>query len=722
MGAFQLRHDAEAGEGEDDDGRCIMNSPTNPRSLNATIIVALIVAAGIALANLSSEPVTGDLITRIANKPERAYGWPLTWYWRTAVAVPTGMLNWSGAPRPAVQWPVARYSASRLMTNLAIWLTLVAGTAAAYQRLLGRCASRRNCRPRMTTLVPLLSVVAPTVLANTTFEMSWSSPFANGPGATAMASFGWPLVWNWYVIAPFDNVYGWDFSALRIAGNIAIWLGMVVLATLLWEWLLRRPLPRLRFSLRTMLAGTSLIAILCAWCVGIWKRADEQDALAAAIGNVGIVWVERSGPKWLGVMVPDRLRRCVVGVSICVGRPSRPDEMKEGKDSASDDERTHHREAREIDSNEQGSHPEGEIRDANEDENNEDVLGRLARLRALRFLKIECETLTPAMADAMGEIKQLRMLHLGIEPVRPDRRANIGWLTRLPELHQLSLRGVSSDDLGCVVGLTRLKSLTLDFSDCHGDDLETEKRLTAVRNLQQLRRVRLEGFPASQVARLRGVANVKSLTLDFDPVADGPLNDDPHRIHDCFFALGDLAQLEQLELDLGGDLWVRPEDLSCLRGLKNLQSLKLQIPWTDESESQACLAAIARLTHLRRLWLEGELVSGDLSELSALEALEELTSDRSIATAAALESLSALKHLKAIHITGLNLFLHSKTAEIRGVGRALEGLHRSRPEIIVDANSHSRWMEAQQEDFPWSRYEHFHPRKADLEWFLGYSQ
>jgi hypothetical protein len=59
--------------------------------------------------------------------------------------------------------------------------------------------------------------------------------------------------------------------------------------------------------------------------------------------------------------------------------------------------------------------------------------------------------------------------------------------------------------------------------------------------------------------------------------------------------------------------------------MKNLRSLWLPLVSCDEcdtSERQACLAAIAKLTQLRRLWLQGDLVTTGLAELTPLESFQ----------------------------------------------------------------------------------------------------
>src|SRR5690348_10257811 len=85
-----------------------------------TLLVLAVVTTAIALANLSSEPVTTDLLKRYSPKKtvERAYGWPLTWYWRSAVQyAPAAPV--AGKPTGRIRWPVGRYSIASLTANAA---------------------------------------------------------------------------------------------------------------------------------------------------------------------------------------------------------------------------------------------------------------------------------------------------------------------------------------------------------------------------------------------------------------------------------------------------------------------------------------------------------------------------------------------------------------------------------------------------------------------------
>jgi hypothetical protein len=457
-----------------------------------TIIVVLAVAAGIALANLSSDPVTGELLIRLASKPERAYGWPLTWYWRIASIVPGRIQNGGGASRPVIQWPLARYSASGLIAKLAIWLILVAGPAAACQRLLKRCQLRLRWRPRVTTLFVLLAIAVLMVLANLSFETSpLSPPYFGVRSATTKALFGWPLLWNWYFVAPWENIYGWDFSAARLAGNLVIWLGTLGAVACVCEWLMRRYRPRLSFSLRTMLATVLLASLLCAWCATVWRRANDQDALAVSDVGISNIRVRRWGPKGLGLVVPDRYRRLVVDVDVSITRPVWPEEHSQDADKGGED--LDYGADQENQANDDGSGAFDNAAEDEDDRQEEELLRRLTRLSGLRALSIECHQLvTPAMAGALGKLRQLRALEVSLY-IEGHARADVSWIDRLSQLEKLRLTGVGSDQLAGLTHLTHLKSLRLDLSDCEDDELEMDKRLAIIGKLTQLRRLHLEG-------------------------------------------------------------------------------------------------------------------------------------------------------------------------------------------------------------------------------------
>ncbi|HEV7223529.1 MAG TPA: hypothetical protein VGN42_12560, partial [Pirellulales bacterium] len=291
------------------------------------ILVSIFMGAGIALANLSSEPVTAELLD--AKTPERAYGWPLVWYWRGARFVPgTIEFDWNGVSPDRVLWPVSRYTSSSLIANLAIWLILLAASSVACERLLRRYRPRLYWRPRLTTLLALIVVSAPTLLANLSFDVVTTRSWSDQPQRSlTTASFGWPLTWYWHFVVD-SKVRGWDYGAGRLAANLGIWFLMLALVALIWEWWLRRYRPRLHWSLRTMLVMVAVAAGLCAWCAAARNRAQEEDALTALAGDE-VFYVERWGPKWLDLLGADPFRRRIVGAFLMSMQTEEDEEILE---------------------------------------------------------------------------------------------------------------------------------------------------------------------------------------------------------------------------------------------------------------------------------------------------------------------------------------------------------------------------------------------------------
>ena len=107
-----------------------------PRARVLTLLVSLSASSLMALANLSSEPLTVDLLS--TNTVERAYGWPLAWYWRIASCVPATVQLYDPWPLTPLrlEWPVSRYDASSMIADLAIWLVLLAVVSIACESVL----------------------------------------------------------------------------------------------------------------------------------------------------------------------------------------------------------------------------------------------------------------------------------------------------------------------------------------------------------------------------------------------------------------------------------------------------------------------------------------------------------------------------------------------------------------------------------------------------------
>jgi hypothetical protein len=313
---------------------------------------------------------------------------------------------------------------------------------------------RSRYRPRMLTLLVLLIVAAMLVLANLSFDQRGVERFVS-------KSYGWPFIWHRYVYQSFAMSFamktiGWYWSAPRLAVNIAIWLAILVTSALLCEWLLRRYRPRMRWSLRTMLAAVALAALFCGWFATAREKAKVQDELIAALpAGMGVrgFLVERWGPKWFDLIGADRFRR-----SIVFGEPRGFIGTFHAGDSG--DER---------------------------------LIKLMARLPDLRSLTLDVDRLSPEMAEAINGMRQLRSLRLTRlhENDHGDLpRAHLPPIGELAHLEKLVL-GNMVIDKESVAGLTNLKSLSF-ISWCPGGGPDAwHKCLSVTSEITQLEHLSL---------------------------------------------------------------------------------------------------------------------------------------------------------------------------------------------------------------------------------------
>ncbi|HEV3006639.1 MAG TPA: hypothetical protein VGX78_19370, partial [Pirellulales bacterium] len=248
-------------------------------------------------------------------------------------------------------------------------------------------------RPRVLTFIVLFAVAAPTVLANLIPTDVVQSGYARND-----FEYGWPLIWFWRNLAAKAGGTQFEWRVLRyswprFAGNLAIWSVMLAVAVTASEWLVRRYRPRLRWSLRTMLAAIGILAVVCAWGAMLRERANVQDVLIAAIEQQhGGVYLKRWGPDWLDLVGADRFRRRIIGVKLW---------------------------------------RYGEI---------EDFLKRIGRLPDLRHLDLEAGEWTPGMSAALADMRQLRSLRIA---VKADERNSDEVLAAIGKLNQLKVLSLS---------------------------------------------------------------------------------------------------------------------------------------------------------------------------------------------------------------------------------------------------------------------------------------
>lgn len=594
------------------------------------LLVLGIVAAAIALANLSSEPVTAEFLgeTVFKGKPaRRSFGWPLNWYWRTSRLVPRkipGEPAGSLRTTARLRWPVSQLNYSRLMVNLSAWLGMLAVAWIACNRLLRRFRPQIRLRPRVATLLLILIVSAAITLANLSFDASASSHHL----PPYVASFGWPLIWYWHFVA---HVHWTDYSAVRLAGNLAIWLAILSVIGFACQRLLRRRPPRLRWSLRTMLAAVALAAALCGWYVAARRRADEEGPLIASIqANNGRVYVERWGPKWLDIVGADPLCRCIIGASLFGSEEQELDQLRQ--------------------------------------------LQRLPRLEQLE-ISLSPGGLTPAVAVALSEMRQLRKLVILCDADGGERldaqimHELLFAASRLTQLDHLSLWTnfqVRGDDLASLAEMPRLKSLTLGFDDDAEPDQDWLRGISKVTQLERLH-LQVLHLRSDDLAQLGALTNLKVLTLECLGERDKDQSETREGEPGMLSQFPILPRLEALDLFNGS---ITDDDLCRLARFPRLKAIGLEGTYVTD----AGLEELAPLESLE------ELAIGE--NMATVDGLDSLA------------ALKRLRAVHVCSDPGKNLTQQTlDTGDIRNVlsvdadvARALEVLRQSHPGIVVDAD------------------------------------
>ena len=465
-----------------------------------------------------------------------SYGWPLHWYSYELKAVS------SGAPRQ-MEPKLVQWSAPRLAGNLTIGFVVFAMLGVACQWLLSRYVPPWYCRPRLGTIIVSTVVGATIVLSN----LSPGDLVISG-WAFSDIEYGWPFIWRWRNVDNGDQ----NYSASRLTGNLVVWLVMLAAAWGIYVWMVRRCRPRLRWSLRTMLVAVGLLAAFFAWCAVLRDRAKVQDPLIAAIElRKGGVYLDRWGPKWLDLVGADRFRRRIIGATLW---------------------------------------NYGDIGD-------EELLRRLGPLPDLRYLRLGVTAWTPGLADALGDLGQLRILYISRcyydRHAEDDERIPDEVLATIDKLDQLEVLGlghmmIGNDIPACLAALTKLKALSLYIGDFRDKpklaDLEFRARIGKLPLLAHLPALsRLETIclhyglvREDDVRQLVLLPHLKSLDLSCTFLTDAAWRE-----------LASQASLEELVID---DEALAEAPLNSLLAFKRLKTLHLASRHSDESDSGSLLS------------------------------------------------------------------------------------------------------------------------------------
>lgn len=415
-------------------------------------------------------------------------------------------------------------------------------------------------RPRLITLILSIVIAALIVLANFSVDIS------DGADAGILyLSYGWPLVWRRYVLLNDTvawQIFDWQWSTARLAGDTAVWLMLLAVPGLACEWASRRYQLRLRWRLRSMLAAVGLAAAACGWFVAIRDRANLQDSLITDIeGHGGIVAVERWGPKWLDLVRCDRFRRYIVAVRLPL--------------------------------------TEDAVGEASPDAENDELLTQVSDLKTLRYLDLEFDRWNPVVSEALRNLRQVRSLTIEQrEPIWEDNDCRVSRecltiIGGLTELKRLELKGLTirSDTLALLEGLTNLKSLTLNVMAI--GDPPVLRSMPMLPRLEVFEPVCFAGGPFERahfavedddLPYLAALPKIKALGLAFTDVTD--------------MRLAELASSNSLE-----ELDISPK-METANGLESLLALKrlrtLHLGHRDGNADQETLAGPRDREALRR--------------------------------------------------------------------------------------------------------------------------
>jgi hypothetical protein len=407
--------------------------------------------------------------------------------------------------------------------------------------------------------------------ANLGFNIRQPSPATREDGVYGSwnVSAGWPLLWRQYivVVTPVPGgVFAWCYSPARLAIDVAVWLAVIAAAGVACDLLLRRYQPGFRWSLRTLLAAVAFVAVFCAWFRVAWRRAATQEPVLTAA--VATVWVERWGPQWLALVGAEPYFRRIVGASVYC--PYAGIECQE---------------------------------------KNERAIRLLSQVPSVQYLLLEVDTLTPAMSVALGNMHQLRTLHITFNHLAPDMGDS---LTRafggMPQLRDLDI-----EENGGVYNA--------------GGQRRWRDNIAAIGQLMGLESLRLSGAQilGGSFRGLAALRNLESLSVHFGIPVRGELD---------VRYLSSLPHLKSLSL------WVSDISATTLAGLKAAPSLE-ELTIEGRTVSPAGLEALCVVSGLKRLHLGS--VYGRLESLAALSLDDgdelEILRDEVEAYRSALESL-----------------------------------------------------------------------------------
>jgi hypothetical protein len=382
-------------------------------------------------------------------------------------------------------------------------------------------------------------------------------------------------------------------------------------------------LPRLRFSLRTLLIITVLVAIPSAWLGKHWLRTRVQRPMVAKIkANGGQVYYDyqsdrknfdssKTPPGWapLRAMLGDDFF-ATVKVAI-YGNNFPPQIIDIEFEQLSDLEQIY----------------------INAKKVPETTIAKLASLKKLNSLVLADYNYRPEVFRKLADCPSLTHLTVFSGSLTSEHLRELKSFAMLTNF-QWTNAPLTDDGLLAICELRKLKSLDLLWSGGRKAPPLTARGFQGLAQLQELEQLKLSGPADDAMAAIAKLPNVHSVQLWADELTDAGM------LH-----LASLTKLVELKSD--SEL-ITDAGLVGLSKLQKLVSLELYSPKVTD----AGLAQISGLTNIYNLVLNSpEITDAGLPALLPLQKLVKLELKQATLTDQGLQQLASLSKLKRLTIT-----------------------------------------------------------------------
>jgi len=269
-------------------------------------------------------------------------------------------------------------------------------------------------------------------------------------------------------------------------------------------------------------------------------------------------------------------------------------------------------------------------------------MAHLAQISSLEYLDL------PGISDtgvvSIAKLTGLKHLHIYGSSSSTNTDTSLKHLSKLQSLESLMVPGnnYTNAGMGDLGKLTRLRTLILSADSVTNEGLAELKALKSLGNLTfGSKHVTLSGLSSLNALENLSVLNLSGIRQD-----------------NSGMDISGLAKLEELILGLkkpqkrGGSYdCARDEDLACLKDLKNLKCLKIQVPARLSKITDFGVSHLKDLTHMERLSIHSaHLTDASLSYLTNMTKLYDLNITGNF-TDNGLRHLEGLKGLQYVRIT-----------------------------------------------------------------------